>query len=106
MPPATVLALKPFWIKDPRRVVGALTRAADDEDLAVAGELVQTPAKLVHRDVDHSLQLLHRELLRVAHIQEEAVSEGIPLGEADVAAQEAPPATPPTMMTFMLKPSR
>ena len=57
------------------RGVGALTGAADDVDLPVAGQLVEAGAQLTEGDVDRSGHLLDGELGLLAHVEDEPVAE-------------------------------
>ena len=88
MPPESVLRLEAVLQQDARRVVGALARAADDVDLAVARQLAQARAQLTQRDVDRARHALHRELHRLAHVEQEALVGRIPVAERHVAAQD------------------
>jgi len=48
--PGDVSGFEPVLQKNARRIVGALSEAADDQDLAVAGEFAQACAELAQPD--------------------------------------------------------
>ena len=83
-----VTRLEPILQEDARGVVGALAGAAEDEDLAVAGEFAQAGAQLRQRDVDRARDMLHLQLRRLAHIQEQPVVHGAPVADRHVVAQD------------------
>ncbi len=52
-------------------VIGTLTRAANDQDLPIAGKLIETRPELAKRYVERARHALHGEFTGLAHIEQE-----------------------------------
>lgn len=67
-------------------IVGALARAAEHQDFAIAGQFVQIVAQMHQINVQRTGHAFHRQFFGVTHIQQETIANLILVGDRHITA--------------------